>query len=298
MVKKEAAIKNLKENLEIGGELQAFTTILKKPDIKGSLTLIELPFNPAQVFNVSKGTIKVYGTINGKEYRNKLISRGNGLYVMTVDKTLQKGLGFIGDDLEIKVTMSLDEGAMHSSGGSVKIEKHTCDMDILTAIKTRRSIRRFISKEVERSKIETILEAGFCAPTAKNKRPWYFIVTRNKDFMENLINADTGQSNYISLHTADTCIIVCGDKNIQGINEFLLEDCSAATQNILLAAHGLELGATWCCLPKTSERYKYVCNFYSLREKVIPMAIVTLGYPAEEKEFVSRYDETKVHWEI
>lgn len=279
-------------------KLQTFTSILKKPDIKGSLTLVELPFNPAQTFNVSKGTIRVYGTINGIEYRNKLISRGNGLYVMTVDKTLQKRLGFIGDDLEIEVTMSLDEGAIHGSGKLTKIEIHTCDMDVLTAIKTRRSIRSFISKEVERSKIETILEAGFCAPTAKNKRPWYFIVTRNKDFMDSLINADIGQSNYISLRTADCCIIVCGDKSIQGINEFLLEDCSAAAQNMLLAAHGLELGATWCCLPKTGQRYKYVCNFYSLREKVIPIAIITLGYPSEEKEFVPRYDETKVYWEI
>lgn len=217
---------------------------------------------------------------------------------MTVDKALQKRLGFTGDDLEIEVTMSLDDVAILSLGMGTKIEKHACNMDILTAIKSRRSVRRYISKEIERSKIETILEAGFCAPTAKNKRPWYFIVTRNKDFMDNLINADIRQCNYISLHTADCCIIVCGDKSIQGINEFLLEDCSAAAQNMLLAAHGLELGATWCCLPKGSERYKYVCNYYSLKEKVIPIAIITLGYPAEEKEFVPRYEEAKVHWEI
>lgn len=277
--------------------MQTFTSILKKPDIKGGLTLIELPFNPAQTFNVSKGTIKVYGTINGKEYRNKLISRGNGFYIMTVDKALQKRLGFTGDDLEIEVTMNLDDGAIHSSGMRANIEKHTSDMDILTAIKTRRSIRSYIPKEIERSKLETILEAGFCAPTAKNKRPWYFIVTRNKDFMDKLINADIGQSNYISLNSADCCIIVCGDKCIQGINDFLLEDCSAAAQNMLLAAHGLELGATWCSLPKASERYKYICNYYSLKEKVIPIAIITLGYPAEEKEFVPRYEEAKVYWE-
>lgn len=137
--------------------MQTFTSILKKPEIKGGLTLVELPFNPAKVFNVSKGTIKVYGTINGKEYRNKLISRGNGLYVMSIDKTLQKRIGSIGDDLEIEVTINLDESVMHSSGKLESIEKHTCNMDILTSIKTRRSIRSFKTQEVEKSKIETTI---------------------------------------------------------------------------------------------------------------------------------------------
>ena len=278
--------------------LQTFSYTLKKTDIKGSLTFIELPFNPAKIFNVSKGTIKVYGTINEVEYRNKLISRGNGLYIMTVDKALQKRIGFSGDDLKIEVIMNLDESAMQGSGKRENVEKHTCDMDVLTAIKTRRSIRIFKSEEIEKSKIETILEAGFCAPTAKNKRPWYFIVTRNKKFMTNVVNVDTGPSNYLPLDSADCCIIVCGDKSIQGVTEFLLEDCSAAAQNMLLAAHGLSLGATWCSLPRTSKRNKYVCEFYNLRDKVIPVAIIALGYPAEEKEFVPRYDETKVHWEI
>lgn len=278
-------------------ELQTFASILKKTDTKGGLTLVELPFNPAQIFNISKGTIRVYGVINGKEYRNKLISRGNGVYVMAIDKALQKKIGFIGEDMKIDVTMNLDEEAMYGSKKCTNIEKHTCDMDVLTAIKTRRSIRAFTAREVERSKIEAILEAGFCAPTAKNKRPWYFIVTRNKGFMADLITADTGQSNYMPLHTADCCIIVCGDKGIQGMNEFLFEDCSAAAQNMLLAAHGLGLGATWCSLPKASERYKYVCNFYALREKIIPIAIIALGYPAENRESIPRYDEAKVFWD-
>ncbi len=278
--------------------MQTFSSILKKPDTKGGLTFIELPFNPAKVFNVSKGTIKVYGTINGVEYRNKLISRGNGLYIMTVDKALQKRIGFTGEDLKIEVTMNLDESAMQGSGKRENVEKHTCNMDVLTAIKTRRSIRIFKSEEIEKSKIQTILEAGFCAPTAKNKRPWYFIVTRNKDFLTNLIKVDAGQSNYLPLACADCCIIVCGDKSIQGVTEFLLEDCSAAAQNMLLAAHGLGLGATWCSLPRASKRNKYACEFYNLSDKVIPLAIIALGYPAEEKEFAPRYDETKVHWEL
>lgn len=76
---------------------------------------------------------------------------------MTIDKTLQKRIGFIGDDLEIEVTMELDEGAMYSSGKLESIEKHTCNMDILTAIKTRRSIRSFKTQEVEKSKIKTTI---------------------------------------------------------------------------------------------------------------------------------------------
>lgn len=97
--------------------------------------------------------------------------------------------------------------------------------------------------------------------------------------------------------TADCCIIVCGDKNIQGINEFLIEDCSVAAENMLLAAHGLGLGATWCSLLISCPRYKYICDFFNLLVKVIPIAIIALGYPAETKDSPPRYDETKVHWE-
>ena len=92
------------------------------------------------------------------------------------------------------------------------------------------------------------------------------------------------------------CIIVCGDKNIDGTNEFLVESCSAATQNILLAAHGLGLGGTWCGILKTCGSYDCIREFFGLPEKIVPIAVIALGYPDEEKISEPRYDDTKVHW--
>ncbi len=111
--------------------------------------------------------------------------------------------------------------------------------------------------------------------------------------------------NYVSFKTAPCCIIVCGDRNIKGVNEFLIEDCAAAVQNILLAAHGLGLGATWHGLMKSGSNsantiYKKICNKYKLPDKIVPAAAIALGYPDTEglvpRE--ARYDKTKVHWDI
>ncbi len=272
--------------------MQKFKTYLEKP-LKG-ITVIELPFNAAEIFNIKKGTIRVYGKINGIDYRNKLISRGNGKYVMSVDKKMQKRIGFCGDKIEIEISMQLDESAMYGSGDRTSIKSESCNVDVLTAIKSRRSIRVFTSKDVEKSKIETILEAGFCAPNAKGKRPWHFLVTKNKDFLSKIADSN----NHKSFNTANCCIIVCGDKNMEGINEFLLEDCSTSAQNILLAAQGLGLGAVWCGLLKTCSRYKYILDYFNVPNKIIPIAVIALGYPAEKKENTPRYDGTKVHWEV
>ncbi|BCZ46788.1 nitroreductase [Clostridium gelidum] len=273
--------------------MQKFKTVLINTKEKGGLTVIDLPFNAAEEFNVKKGTIKVYGNINGVDYRNKLISRGNGKYIMSVDKKLKKKIGINVDDMEIEVTMDLDKEALYDSGERKVIENELCNINVLTAINSRQSIRIFSSKDVEKSKIDTILQAGFCAPNAKGKRPWHFVITNNKVVISNMAD----ENNHKPFLTANCCIIVCGDKNIEGINEFLLEDCSASAQNILIAAHGLGLGATWCGLLKSCPSYKYICEYFNLPEKVIPIAVIALGYHAEEKEFTPRYDGTKVHWE-
>lgn len=273
--------------------MQTFTTVVKKPDTNGRLTIIELPFNAAEVFDCKKGTIRVRGTINGTEYRNKLIPKGKGFYVMSIDKELQKSIGFSGDDLETEVTMELDENALYGSGERTSIEVESCNMDVLTTIKTRRSIRVFTPEDVERSKIDIVLEAGFCAPSAKGKRPWHFLISKDKEFLFQLAD----NNNYRPLLTANCCIIVCGDKNMEGTTELLIEDCAAAAENILLAAHGLGLGATWCMIFKKYHRFKVISDYFSLPDKIIPIAIIAVGYPAEEKPILPSYDETKVHWD-
>ncbi len=104
-------------------------------------------------------------------------------------------------------------------------------------------------------------------------------------------------NNHKTFKTATCCIVVCGDKNMEGMDKFLIEDCSAATQNILLSAHGMGIGSAWVGLLKTCSAYDYISNYFTLPEKIIPVNLIALGYPDEKKQVSPRYDSTKVHWE-
>ena len=114
--------------------MEIFKTVLTKTKDKDGLTIIEFPFNVAEVFNVKKSTIRVYGSINGVDYKNKLISRVNGNYIMVVDKKLQKKIGFCGDDMEIEVTIVFDERDLYGLGDSTFIENGLCNIDVLIAV--------------------------------------------------------------------------------------------------------------------------------------------------------------------
>jgi nitroreductase len=97
--------------------------------------------------------------------------------------------------------------------------------------------------------------------------------------------------------SAAACIVICGDKAIQGTEEFLIEDCAAATENILLAAHGIGLGGVWCGVLQRSALHDHLVKALALPNKVIPLAIIALGFPDESPPLKERYDPQKVHWE-
>ena len=97
------------------------------------------------------------------------------------------------------------------------------------------------------------------------------------------------------IENAPACIIVCGDKCVQGLQELLIEDCSAATQNMLLAIHGLELGAVWCGVVLNSEWYQHLIDILKLPDKVIPISVISLGYPNEVRKIENRFEPIKVH---
>lgn len=272
--------------------MKSFKTVLSKPT-NGRFTYFELPFDARDVFDIKKGTIRVYGTINDVKYREKLTSKGSGKFIFIANKKLQKQICFTGSELEIDVTMDLDKDTYSKSDALVSLHTYTCDEDILTAIKKRCSIRTFEDKKIEEEKIEQILEAGFCAPSAKGKRPWHFLISTDSKFL----NEISDDNNHKPFKTAPSCIIVCGDKSIEGMNKFLIEDCAAATQNILLAIQGLGLGATWVGLLKTCPAYEYIINYFSLPDKIVPINLIALGYPDEHKSIRPRYDASRTHWE-
>jgi len=175
-------------------------------------------------------------------------------------------------------------------------------MEAIKAIMTRRSIRRFKDKVVEEKKIQTLLRAAMQAPSAHNSQPWHFLViTRRR-----LLSAIAEFHPYAKmLLQAPAAILVCGDTRIEESVEYINSNCSAATQNLLLAAHDLGLGAVWLGIHPREERVKAMRSLLDIPLYVTPIALVALGYAAEEKgpeekEAEERFQPERVHrnrWE-
>ncbi|MDF2538706.1 MAG: nitroreductase [Herbinix sp.] len=167
-------------------------------------------------------------------------------------------------------------------------------MDVLEAIYTRRSVRRFTGEPVSDQDLEAVLKAGFHAPSAHNLQPWDFIVIKNKEKFEQIAKAHTYAK---MLPKAEICILLCGDTNKQQMTGFLIEDCSAAMENMLLAAHGIGLGAVWCGLYPVTELTDAMRQICFIPDHIIPVGMMVLGHKGEEKKAAERYDTTKLHYE-
>ena len=170
-------------------------------------------------------------------------------------------------------------------------------MDIrLDFIFRRRSIRKYQEREIPPSIVKELLEAGMSAPSAMAKDPWHFIVIRNNETLKAVASA---LPNGKMLEEADTGFVICGDISAAHGNElsYLLQDCSAAIENILLAAPALGLGACWLGIHPRQDRIDAIRRIFSLEENIIPIAAIAFGYPAEEKSPASRYSEAAIHYE-
>jgi nitroreductase len=167
-------------------------------------------------------------------------------------------------------------------------------MDVFEAIMTRRSIRSYSGVPISEENLTTILKAGFQAPSASNHQPWHFVVIRDSQMLSRISNAHR----YAKMLPAAGCgIVVCGDKELQGMTGFLVEDCSAAIENMLLAANGLGLGAVWCGLYPNTRLAGPVADLLKLPAKVVPVGMVVVGHKAEEKPFEDRYHPERIHYE-
>lgn len=167
-------------------------------------------------------------------------------------------------------------------------------METMDTIFQRRSIRKYEEREVSDEIIKELLKAAMAAPSANNKQPWEFLVIKNKDQMKEIIEVDPEAT---PLKGASVAIVVCADTNIySGKPDIWAQDCAAATQNILLAAHDKGLGAVWIGIYPMEQRTKDVQSVLTLPEEIIPVSIISIGYPAEKKEPANRYNESKVHF--
>lgn len=164
-------------------------------------------------------------------------------------------------------------------------------MDILL---NRKSIRKFKTTKVSNEDIEDLLMAGMQAPSAGNQQSWEFIVIRDKNIMEKI--TEFHPYSQMLLNT-DVAIVVCGDKTKEKFKDYWVQDCSAATENILLAAESKKLGAVWLGVYPIHERVEGVKQLLNLPESVTPLSIVPIGYPNEEKKVVSRFNKDRIHYD-
>jgi nitroreductase len=167
-------------------------------------------------------------------------------------------------------------------------------MDAFEAILARRSIRVYQDRPVERAALARLLEAAMAAPTACNAQPWEFVVVDSAAGMAELrLILPYGKYN------APAAIIVCGSKT-KALNncaeKYWVQDCSAALENILVAAAGMGLGTVWIGVYPIDERVLVVRAGLDLPETVTPLGVVFIGYPGEEKEARTQYEEARVHW--
>ncbi|MBN1265558.1 MAG: nitroreductase family protein [Anaerolineales bacterium] len=167
-------------------------------------------------------------------------------------------------------------------------------MDILQAILTRRSIRRYTGEVISDDMVHTMLEAGFAAPSATNRRPQHFVVVRDQARLER-ISAVQPFTRW--LQQAGCAIVVCGDLRRQPLKGFMIQDCAASIQNMLLAAHGLGLGAVWGGLYPVRIFTRGLRKILHLPAWMIPVGLIGVGVRAGEKPAHNQYDEDRVFFE-
>ena len=165
-------------------------------------------------------------------------------------------------------------------------------MDALTVIHTRRSIRKFTDEPVSEEHLHTLLDAAMIAPSASNQQPWHFVVVDDKALLERIPDINP----YAAMAPkAPLAIVVCGDLSQEKYPGYWVQDCSAATQNILLAATALGLGSVWTGVFPKEDRTAGFKALFGLPAHIMPLGIVLIGHPATQPESKSRFKADRVH---
>ena len=156
----------------------------------------------------------------------------------------------------------------------------------------RRSIRKYTDQKISDRDLKELLKAAMAAPSAGNQQPWEFIVVTGKEILNNITKFHPYSK---MLREAALAIIVCADLTRERHTGYWVQDCAAATENILIEAKHLGLGSVWLGVYPREERVTGIKKLFNLPEEVMPLSIVSIGYPAEVKEPSNRYDESRIH---
>ena len=160
---------------------------------------------------------------------------------------------------------------------------------VLENIAARKSVRKYLKKEVEEEKITAMLKAGMAAPSGMDRRPWEFVVVTDRAALDSMA-ASLPYAKMLA--QAPMAIVVCGDSTR---SSYWYVDCSAVTQNILLAAEALGLGAVWTAAYPYEDRIGVVRKYTAMPEQFVPLCIIPVGYPDGPQKAKDKYDESKIH---
>ncbi len=181
-------------------------------------------------------------------------------------------------------------------GSTAASTNETVQEQTIGDILTRTSVRAYSDRKVEDEKIDTLLRAAMSAPTAGNKQPWRFVVINDKSILNEI-----GEN----FHTmtmakgASVAVIMCGDTTATfngDAKDYWVQDVSAASENLLLAAHAMHLGAVWCGIYPQMTRVRQFSKMLRLPENIVPMACICVGYPAGETTPKDKWKPEYIHY--
>ena len=167
-------------------------------------------------------------------------------------------------------------------------------MELKEVLLKRRSVRKFTEESISDEMIEELLRAAMSGPSACNKKPWDFYVITNPQKLEEL-----KVSSMFTKMSSPLAVVVCGDLSRAlplKMAEYWIQDCSAATENILLRATDLGLGAVWCGIYPQKKAIEKVQKILEIPKTQIPLNLIFIGHPAEEPEARDQYEEKRVHY--
>lgn len=163
-------------------------------------------------------------------------------------------------------------------------------------IMSRTSVRSYSDKKVGKEEIDTLLRAAMAAPTAANKQPWRFIVIDDKAILDSI---GTNFQTMTMAKDASVAFVMCGDLSatLDGEGQdYWIQDVSAASENLLLAAHAMGLGAVWCGIYPQTERVKSFSDMLRIPENIIPMGCICVGYPSGENNPKDKWHPEFIHY--
>ena len=165
-------------------------------------------------------------------------------------------------------------------------------MDAMKTILSRRSIRKYRQEDVPEDLIDELLRAAMNAPSAGNEQPWHFVVIKEREVLDKIPDSHPYSG---MLYETPAAIVVCADILAGKEKDWWVQDCAAATENILIAAQAKGLGAVWLGVYPKEDRVKGIKALLELPQDIIPLCIIPLGYPAEDRPDVSRYESSRIH---